>query len=210
MSIPVTLVDYGAGNIRSVTRALEHEGAEVILTASPKDIIRAERLLLPGVGAFGHCMRELGTRGLTEALKEYVTKQRPFLGICVGMQMLLDSSEEFGEHEGLGLISGRVKAIAPQADKERVVLPATGWMSLNTHSRVSHPLLGDELAGEAMYFVHSYMAHPQNPHATLASYRYHGVEVTAAIAEDHVMGVQFHPEKSGPAGLALIRRFLSL
>jgi glutamine amidotransferase len=211
MSMRVTLIDYGAGNIRSVTRALAHEGAEVVLTDNPAEVLKAERVLLPGVGAFGHCVGELAKRNLTAALKEYAVKERPFLGICVGMQMLLDASEEFGEHAGLGLIPGRVRAIAPPAtDHTRFTLPAIGWMSLHKNPHIQNPLLTQMPEGEAMYFVHSFAAHPENPQAALASYTYHGVEVTAAIARENVMGVQFHPEKSGPAGLALIRRFLSL
>lgn len=211
MSARVTLVDYGAGNIRSVTRALVHEGAEVVLTGDPAEVLKAERLLLPGVGAFGHCASELASRGLTDTLKEYALKQRPFLGICVGMQLLMDASEEFGEHAGLGLISGRVRAIAqPVADHTRFTLPAIGWMGLHKNPHHAHPLLAEMPEGEAMYFVHSFAAHPENQKAVLASYAYHGVEVTAAIARDHVMGVQFHPEKSGPAGLAMIRQFLTI
>lgn len=203
----ITVVDYGVGNLKSVVRALAFVGADVVVTNNPGQIMSAERLLLPGVGAFGHCMGELERYRMVDALREYKMRERPLLGICVGMQLLLERSEEFGEHKGLGFIAGSVKKIpVSPAAHERISLPAIGWMKTQV-KEPAHPLFAG-MTDDAYYYVHSFMASGADAHTILACYDYHGIEVTAGIADGHVMGVQFHPEKSGPAGLALLSRYI--
>jgi len=191
----VTLVNYGIGNILSVQRALQHVGADVEFAESAADIQKAERLVVPGVGAFKHCMDAIEARGLREALIRFAHSEKPYLGICVGMQMLMDKSHEFGEYSGLGLISGEVRKI--DIPGERV--PFIGWKEIELHGKKS-----------TFYFVHSYQAFPKNPQNLLATYSLGGEKVTAAVQKDNIVGVQFHPEKSAEDGLNLIRYFLSI
>ncbi|MFW0778154.1 MAG: imidazole glycerol phosphate synthase subunit HisH [Rickettsiales bacterium] len=191
----VTLVNYGIGNLLSVQRALEHVGATVTVTDNPSDIEQAERLVVPGVGAFSKCMEAIDSRKLKDALITFAQSQKPYLGICVGMQMLMDKSFEFGEHAGLGIIAGDVKKI--DVEGERV--PFIGWKNITLNGKEG-----------SYYFVHSYQAFPKHTENLLASYKLGNSEVTAAIQKDNVLGVQFHPEKSAENGLDLIRHFLKL
>jgi imidazole glycerol-phosphate synthase subunit HisH len=191
----VTVANYGIGNLLSVRRAMEHVGAAVTFAETPEDVARAERLIVPGVGAFQSCMEPIVQRGLKKAFLEFAASGRPYLGICVGMQMLMDRSFEFGEHPGLGLIAGEVRRI--DIPGERV--PFIGWKEVDLHGKKNQ-----------FYFVHSYQAVPKNRENVLATYRLGDREVTAAVKRDNVLGVQFHPEKSAEDGLALIRHFLSL
>ncbi|MDX1975787.1 MAG: imidazole glycerol phosphate synthase subunit HisH [Rickettsiales bacterium] len=209
----LTIVDYGVGNLKSVKRAFEYAGGDVIITADPKQVSEAERLVLPGVGAFGHCMQELDARGLTDAVKSYAAKERPFLGICVGMQIMLSVGEEFGEHKGLGFIEGRIKKIPAQdADGKPHVLPYIGWAALH-HSQAADwkntPLQATP-EGAHMYFLHSFSAHCADAAYAIAYYDYNGISVCAAINQAHMTGLQFHPEKSGEAGITIIKQFMSL
>lgn len=195
----LALIDYGAGNLQSVRNALKAAGAgEVAVTADPDMVRRADRIVLPGVGAFAHCMTALRSiDGMVDALNERVRAQgTPFLGICVGMQLMAEAGEEHGRHEGLGWIAGTVRKIAPADTALKV--PHMGWNDVVPTT--SHALLE---AGEA-YFLHSYafeggdvLAHTQ-----------HGGPIVAAIGRDNFAGVQFHPEKSQRYGLALLSRFL--
>jgi imidazole glycerol-phosphate synthase subunit HisH len=213
MSVKVTIVDYGGGNLWSVRGALEYCGAEPVMSADPKVIESADRLLIPGVGAFGDCMKEMRGQNLVEPALRFVASGRPLLGICVGMQMLLDESEEFGLHPGLGLIPGKVVAIPPTgADGKPHRLPHIGW------SEVVEPEAGrwrgtffeGTKPGSWVYFVHSFTAVPHDAKHRLADCDYNGRRISAAVARDNVVGCQFHPEKSGEAGLSLIGRFLRL
>ena len=211
MSRTVTLVDYGIGNVFSVSRALETAGAEVLLTDRPEDLDKAERLVLPGVGAFADCMSSLRERGLIDPLLRFAGSGRPFLGICVGMQMLATYSEEFGHHEGLNLIPGRVSGL-PKVDKDGLPLkiPHIGWTQLHHapgQAWTDSPL-GDTAAGESVYLVHSYAVTPDDPAHSLATCFYGGLPICAAIRSNNIFGVQFHPEKSGPSGLRILSRFL--
>ncbi len=212
MNSKVTLVDYGIGNIYSVRRAFETAGADVLLTGLPTDIVTAERLVLPGVGAFADCMGGLRERGLIEPLLQYAATGRPLLGICVGMQMLATTSEEFGEHAGLGLVPGRVVAV-PSVDIEGQALkiPHIGWTALRRPTDVSwqQSPLADTCEGESVYVVHSYALQPVDPAHRLADCEYGGHRICAAVRRDRIFGCQFHPEKSGLAGLRMIARFLS-
>lgn len=208
----VTIMDYGTGNLRSIAKAFASNGADVMLTGDPIEIARSRHLVIPGVGAFSDCMGRLHARGLTRPILEAVRRDARVLGICVGMQLLLDHGEEFGRHEGLGLIPGRVVAIPPvDTNGVRKKIPHIGWSPLQP---AGIPWTGTILdgveAGECFYFVHSYNAVPRDAGHTLADTFYGDTRICAAVQLDNVFGCQFHPEKSGPAGLAAIGRFLSL
>lgn len=213
MSKDVVLVDYGVGNLLSVARALEACDANVILTADTGKIAKAERVVLPGVGAIGDCMNELRRRGLVDAVLAFARSGRPMLGICVGMQVLLEVGEEFGEHKAFGLIRGRVKAIpATTASGERHKIPHIGWTAIKPPAgrEWSDTVLQDVTPGNTCYFVHSFTAMPEDPANLLAVSDYNGRQVTAAVQVGRVFGVQFHPEKSGKTGLKIVARFLEL
>jgi glutamine amidotransferase len=206
----ITIVDYGVGNLRSVARAFEHVGANVDVTSDAQKIMQAERLILPGVGAFGHCMDELNKRNLIEPILKFAASEKPFLGICVGMQIMLSVGEEFGEHKGLGLISGRVQAIPKLNDR---ILPVIGWMNLKKTDGGKDwqgTILEKTTVGSAVYFVHSFAANPDDKTVRLAEYEYDGINITAAIAKNNLTGVQFHPEKSGEVGINILKQFMLL
>jgi glutamine amidotransferase len=204
----VALIDYGSGNLRSAEKALARvaEGAaEILVTADPEAIARADRVVLPGVGAFAACMSALQARdGVVEAMTEAVKgRGAPFLGICVGMQLLATKGLEFGETPGLDWIPGEVKKLEP-AD-ESIKIPHMGWNPLV--GAADHPLFAPFRNGDAVYFTHSFAIFPSNP-ADVAAFAEHGVRFPAAVARGNVAGVQFHPEKSQKPGLALLKRFL--
>jgi glutamine amidotransferase len=210
----VVIVDYGMGNLLSVQRAFEHCGARVIITSSPNAVERAECLVLPGVGAFADGMRELHSRGLVEAIRKFSKTGRSFMGICLGMQMMMDTSEEFGIYEGLALIAGRVSMI-PKAgsDGKHHKIPHIGWNNLllpKNREDWSNTIFQDLSIGESVYFVHSFSVIPENPANDLADCDYNGLCICAAIQEGNVYGCQFHPEKSGPVGLKIIMNFLKI
>ena len=220
MSKKVTIVDYGMGNLLSVKRALEYCGAEVNVTEKLSNIASIDRLVLPGVGAFGDCMAELKERGLQSSIMEYIVTGRPFLGICVGMQVLLDESEEFGFHQGLGIIAGKVKAIPnTSASGVRHNIPHIGWTEIyppNCQS-VDHKVgvftegvLRGIRYGTSCYFVHSYTAEPLIGSNRLADSYYNGRRIAAAIIKDNVVGLQFHPEKSGVEGIKILSNFMEV
>lgn len=211
----ITLLDYGMCNLLNVARAFEYCGAEVTITENPTVAQRADKLVVPGVGAFGDSMREIEARGFGDAIKRFTGTGRPFLGICVGMQMLFETSEEFGEHAGLGVLAGRVLAI-PKLTTDGIAqrIPHIGWNHLVTPEtgRSWHGTLLDEYEGKhpAFYFVHSYSAKPDDSAVCLVDTVYGGHRICAAIQRENVMATQFHPERSGESGLNLIRHFISL
>ena len=210
----IVVIDYGVGNLLSVSRGLEHCGAMVTVTAEPKTILSADRVILPGVGAFADAMAEFRRLGLDDVVLEVVAKGKPFLGICIGMQMLLDESEEFGVTSGLGLIPGRVVPVPSNtADGHTLKIPHIGWNNLllsNGHESWEGTLLQGINVGEEVYFVHSFMAIPNNPDHCIAKCIYGGNSVSATIGRDNIFGCQFHPEKSGEIGIKVLKRFLSL
>ena len=214
MKPKVTVVDYGVGNLYSVTRAFEHAGAEVELTADVAAIRAAPRLVLPGVGAFRSCVEELAKHGLTEVVREFALCGRPMLGICVGMQMLFASSDEFGVTPGLALIPGHVTAVpATGIDGVPHKIPHIGWNRLQLPEG-SDSWVGTLLAGltpgeASVYFVHSYTARPQ-PSNRVADVDYDGRLISAVVRSGSLYGCQFHPEKSGETGLSIIRNFLAI
>lgn len=212
MSIPVTVLDYGIGNQLNVLRALEHCGAsvKVVQQFSPADV-EAQRLVLPGVGAFGDGMAELRARGFDDLVKRFAQTGRPFLGICVGMQVMFDASEEMGEHAGLGLLAGRVRAVpAVGADGRPHRIPHIGWRPLEPAAPWAGTILADVRPLERVYFVHSFAADPAQDGVRLANVQYDGLSICAAVRRDNLYGCQFHPERSAETGLNVLRRFLKL
>jgi glutamine amidotransferase len=197
----LVVVDYDAGNLRSVQRALEAVGQQPRVTSDPRDVERAEALVLPGVGSAQDCMRKLAVRGLVEPLRAYAASGRPFLGVCVGLQLLFDGSEEGGGVECLGILPGTVRRF-PMENGLKV--PQIGWNSVRI--RRAHPLLEAIPDGTYFYFVHSYYADPRDGDFTLATADY-GVEFAAIVAHDNIVATQFHPEKSADLGLRLYRNF---
>jgi len=211
----VALIDYGSGNLRSAEKALARaaeecgSGHEIVVTADPKLVAGAERIVLPGVGAFADCMRGVSSiPGMVSTLEEKVlSRGTPFLGICVGMQLLADVGREHGDHKGLGWIEGEVVRIAPQrppGNAEPLKIPHMGWNALSLSS--PHAML-DGMDKADVYFVHSYCIVPKNPAHVLATTEYGG-EIAAIVGRDNIIGTQFHPEKSQAVGLAFLQRFL--
>lgn len=213
MKYMVTIIDYGAGNISSVCRAFEHCGAETILTDSIEEIAKAERIVLPGVGSFADGMAGLRSRNLIEPIKQFASTGRPVFGICLGMQMLLDSSEEFGLHDGLGLISGKVVAIPRIGTNGKPnKIPHIGWNELLASGKSSweNSIFRNVAPGYSVYFVHSFEVVPHRQENRLADCNYNGRTICAAIRSGSIFGCQFHPEKSGKVGLEIIKNFLTL
>jgi glutamine amidotransferase len=210
----VTVVEYGMGNLLSVCRGLEHCGATATVTSDHSTILSSPRVVLPGVGAFAGGMAELRNRGLDKVLQEVSAQGSLLLGICLGMQMLLDESDEFGTTKGLGIIPGRVVPIPSTAnDGHYQKIPHIGWNNLVLSEGLENwegGLMQEVSPGEAVYFVHSFMAVPNNPDHRIANCLYGEIPVTATIGRDNIYGCQFHPEKSGEVGLKVLRRFLSL
>ncbi|HEX4027760.1 MAG TPA: imidazole glycerol phosphate synthase subunit HisH [Rhizomicrobium sp.] len=205
----VALIDYGSGNLASAAKALARAAngkSEIVTTADPQVVLDAERVVLPGVGAFADCMKGLSAvPGMVEALREKVLKEgAPFLGICVGMQLLATVGVEFGRHAGLGWIAGEVVKIAP-ADPD-LKIPHMGWNELNILT--SHPLLNGIEPGAHAYFVHSFELKPTLPDDLIATTDYGG-PLTAMVGNENIAGTQFHPEKSQATGLKLLENFLS-
>ncbi|HEY9746291.1 MAG TPA: imidazole glycerol phosphate synthase subunit HisH [Oculatellaceae cyanobacterium] len=215
MNKTVSIVDYGIGNLFSVSRAVEQCGGQPVLVTTPEEVLNAERLILPGVGAFADGMDGLRTRGLIDALKAYGQSNRPLLGICLGMQMLLEINEEFGIHNGLGLIPGRVCAI-PSTDitGQKHKIPHIGWTALQKAPSQAQdwddPLLCNIPENTKVYFVHSFTAFPTHDNHRLADAWYGGRQISAIIRKGRLYGCQFHPEKSGPWGLKILENFINL
>lgn len=213
MSAVVHVVDYGVGNLYSIARSIERAGGEARLTADPEEVATAERLLLPGVGAFGACVEALNRSGMNEPVKAFVATGRPFIGICVGMQLLFDYSLEFGRHEGLGLIAGHVAAIPAEDEAGPRKVPHIGWSPLlmpGGRNGWDGTLLEGATPSEASaYFVHSYNCQPADPSRRLADADYLGFTICAAVEQDNITAFQCHPEKSGPVGLRVLERFLA-
>jgi len=197
----IAIVDYDAGNLHSVTKAVEAVGLRCRVTASPREIEAADGVILPGVGAFGPCSRRLQERGLTAVLRDYVRADRPFLGICLGLQLLFDWGEEGAGAPGLAALPGRVVRLEAAPGRK---IPHMGWNALRFRRR--SPLFAEIAEGEYFYFVHSFQAVAEHPEDLVATVGY-GSDVTAAVGRGRVHAVQFHPEKSSTAGLRLLRNF---
>ncbi|TGM31714.1 imidazole glycerol phosphate synthase subunit HisH [Leptospira biflexa] len=215
MSKPdVLIIDYGVGNLLSVQRGFEHCGAKVEISSDPDQILKASHVILPGVGAFANAMEALHERNLTEVIHEVVKKGKPFLAICLGMQMLLDESEEFGLTKGLGLISGRVVPIpSTTSNGLSQKIPHIGWSELypaNQSNQWNSKILETLEFEDSVYFVHSFMALPIDNQNRLADTFYGGNRISSVIGRDNVFGCQFHPEKSGQVGLKILSQFIKL
>jgi glutamine amidotransferase len=199
----IALIDYGAGNVRSVHKALEAVGAEVQLIRDSNPLPDAEKIVLPGVGAFGDCMAGLHRMGLADTLCKVVEQGKPLLGICVGMQVLFDEGEEMGHHTGLGLLPGRVIRFADDITTRGLKIPHTGWNQIEPTG--DHPLFRDLPPGSSAYFNHAYHCQAQSEHV-LAITDYGGYFIS--VGRENVHGIQFHPEKSQDVGLHILRNFV--
>ena len=201
----VAIIDYGVGNLFSLKSSFRKIGAEAVVTADENVIAQADRIILPGVGAFEDAARKLRETGMADVVKKEAAHGKPVMGICLGMQLLLDKSYEYGEHEGLGLIHGSVRPIADVIPADYKI-PHIGWNALRFTQET--PLFKYISEGDYVYFVHSYYA-TDCEESTLAVTEY-GADLTASIASGNVYGCQFHPEKSGDVGLNILRAFLEL
>lgn len=202
----IAIIDYGAGNLFSLASSLKHIGKEAVITGDPDEIKKADRMILPGVGAFGDAASELRKRGLDTVIKEEALSGKPLMGICLGMQLLFEKSLEYGEHEGLGLVKGTVRPLEGYLP-EGCKIPQIGWNSLTFHGE-KHPVFRDVDEGSFVYFVHSYYG-DADPDQLAATCEY-GKTVTAAVASGSVIGCQFHPEKSGETGLSILKAFCDM
>ena len=201
----LAVIDYGAGNLRSVLHALKHlQAPQLRLAQKPEHLDGASKIILPGVGAFGAAMAQMRAQRMIEPLRQALAQGTPYLGICVGMQMLFDIGEEMGEHEGLGLISGRVVRFPPSNQHK---VPHMGWNQLDV--KTESKLTADLGEKNYAYFVHSYYCAPTSPTVIAATADY-GLTFAAAVQQDHIYGVQFHPEKSQRTGLRILSNFLRL
>jgi len=203
----IVIIDYGMGNLRSAQKAFEKVGYAAKLSSDPADIAAADKLVLPGVGAFRDCIGNLRAGGFVEPLKAHVAAGKPLLGICVGLQLLFTESEEFGRHAGLDIIPGKVVRFPAgmRQDGEELKVPHMGWNSLQV--RRASPVLKGAPAGSFVYFVHSYYAVPDDPEVVAAEATYGDVTFCASLWRDNVMATQFHPEKSQTVGLAMLKNF---
>jgi len=207
----VAIVDYGVGNLYSVSKAFSKIGVDSLITSDASLIMESSRLVLPGVGAFKHGMSKLKSTGLVPILKEYADTGRPFLGICLGAQLLLEESNEFGTTAGLGLIPGSVVEIPTESPTEaRIRVPHIGWNNLvfsHDQQSTQKSILDSVQEGSMAYFVHSFMMNPIRTEDRLADVEYHGLTISAVISHKQISGTQFHPEKSGELGLKILRNF---
>jgi imidazole glycerol-phosphate synthase subunit HisH len=202
----VAVVDYGMGNLHSVRNALSMVGADVVVTSDPDELRRADRIVLPGVGAFGECVKNLRASGVLETLEEEVLKKaKPMLGICLGMQVLATRGDELGDHEGLGWIPGRVRRFTVD-ETQGLRVPHVGWNEVHVSSS-RHPVLAKMRKDASFYFVHSYFFEPVSAEHTAATCDYGG-EFTCAVARGTIIATQFHPEKSQQVGLSVLEAFL--
>ena len=199
----LAIADYGVGNLFSLRSSLKSLGVEAKLVSNPEELKDSDRIILPGVGAFGDAVKKLRETKMFDALKEEAGAGKPILGICLGMQLLLEKSLEFGVYEGLGLIKGEVRPIS-EVIPEGLKIPHIGWNGLKFKP---HPVFKDIKQGDCVYFVHSFSA--QNCPSVIATADY-GAELAAAVAEGNVIGCQFHPEKSGAVGLAILKSFCEI
>jgi imidazole glycerol-phosphate synthase subunit HisH len=198
----LAIIDYGVGNLRSVEKAFAAMGCEAVVSGDEKVLRSAERLVLPGVGAFAACMKALKERGLDQVVRERVAAGTPLLGVCVGMQLLFEESDEFGSTSGLGLLRGRVRRFSRD-----LVVPQVGWNRIAQLR--THPVFAEIADRSHFYFVHSYYCEPLDNQVVMGQTEY-GINYASVVAQENICGVQFHPEKSQESGLRLLRNFARL
>jgi len=201
----IAVVDYGMGNLRSVVKGFEQVGVTAVVTSNPADVLAADAVVLPGVGAFGMAMEHLRAAGLDRALVAAVAADKPFLGICLGLQLLFTESEEFGPVPGLNILPGRVVRFFPEGAPAGVKIPHMGWNSLRKAAPTS--LLSNVPEGTHVYFVHSYYVAPEDPALIATTTEYGGFVFTSAVTRGKLFACQFHPEKSSTLGLEILRNF---
>jgi glutamine amidotransferase len=205
----ILIVDYRLGNLFSIQQACRCAGLDCSVSAMPEDLLEADGIILPGVGAFGDAMKELNERGLVEALKEAAARGIPIFGICLGMQLLFERSEEFGLHQGLSLLSGCVLRLPEQPESGRKLrIPNVGWNQIARPEAGNSPAILSGIPDNThMYFVHSYFVQPEDPSMSLLQSEYGRFCYCSAVQHENILGVQFHPEKSGPSGIQLCRNW---
>lgn len=206
----IAIIDYGFGNLHSLVKALAYLGASSTIIHTPEKITQADAIFLPGVGAFGEGMRELAQRGFIEPIKAHASLSKPLFGICLGMQFLFESSEEFGQHAGLGLLRGGVHKLVPS--QKQCKIPHIGWNELHYASHKKNwdkTVLENITEREQVYFVHSYAPVPLEKSDIIASADYGGAVFAAVVEKSGIVGTQFHPEKSGLVGLGILKNFLN-
>lgn len=196
----IAVIDYGAGNLHSVKNALDYIGADAVITGNPEEILRADAVILPGVGAFGDCMASLNRSGLVDTVKTAAKSGKPFLGICLGLQLLFEESEESPGVSGLGIFKGKIAKIPDRGLK----IPHMGWNNIET-AKDSKILSGNPF----VYFVHSYYLQTEDENL-ISAYTEYGEKLAVAVERDNIFAVQFHPEKSGDAGMEILRKFVAL
>jgi len=201
---PIAIIDYGMGNLRSVQKAFEKVGANAVVTSKPEEVLQASKVVLPGVGAFGACMENLEKFELIPTIRTVIEQKKPFLGICMGLQVLFEEGEEFGKHKGLGIIPGKVIRFKLP---EKFKIPHMGWNRV--HKKRRHPVLAEIDENAYFYFVHSYYVVPKDPQVVVTMTEY-GKEFVSSIAHDNIFACQFHPEKSQNTGLKLLKAFANL
>lgn len=203
----IAIIDYGMGNLRSVQKGFEKVGHEAVVTSDTKAILDADRVVLPGVGAFADCMRNLEQQGLVDAVYKVIQSGRPFMGICLGLQLLFEEGEEFGVHKGLGVLKGHVVRFPTEVENNTEAIykiPHMGWNKIAKRSDAPH--LADVPDGAFFYFVHSYFVKPDDP-AVAATTTSYGVEFVSSVWKDNIFATQFHPEKSQEMGLRILKKF---
>ena len=208
----IAIIDYGCGNILNLARAIKFLGYEIETTHDEKKILNSSHVILPGVGAFGNAIKQLEKYNLRSIILEYTKSNKPLLGICLGMQILLTSSREFGIHQGLDLIKGEVIKISNKKNKE-IKIPHVGWNEINPNKdkkKWENKILKNDLIGKSFYFVHSFVAITKNPNSTIAISNYSGISIPAVVSVDNVFGCQFHPEKSSDNGLTILKNFCEI
>jgi len=208
----ITIIDYGCGNILNLVRAVKFLGYEVEITHEEKKILLASNIILPGVGAFGNAVKQLEKYNLKNIILEYAKLNKPLLGICLGMQILLSKGYEFGVHNGLGLIEGEVVKISNKKNKN-IKIPHTGWNEIypnNDKKDWKNKILSKSLIGKNFYFVHSFVCVTKDPSSTIAICNYSGISIPVFVSVNNIFGCQFHPEKSSDNGLIILKNFCEI
>jgi len=208
----ITIIDYGCGNILNLARAIKFLGFEAEITNEKNKIINSSNVILPGVGAFGHAMKQLEKHNLHKIILDYANLNKPLLGICLGMQLLFTKSYEFGVHAGLNLIEGEVVKISNKKNRE-IKIPHVGWNEIypkKSQKEWNSKILNSSLVGKSFYFVHSFLCLTKKSESTVAICEYLGISIPAVVSKDHIFGCQFHPEKSAKDGLSILKNFCDI